>query len=324
MKNRQRFATTLRGGRTDRPPLFSEGIRRDVIRTWRKQGLGNRSLESLITVDQYEMIGPELDPIPYPVRWPTDLHDLTDFRRRLDPLDKHRYPRNWLKKYRSLTERDIVTFMEIHQGFFLSMGVAGWESFEDVIGLLGTNPALVEAVLELFAEFSCRIAEYVLQKCPVDAVYFSEPIGGGDRPLMSPEMYKKIVLRSYLRVIDVIKKFGVHTIVFLTYGNIRPLLKPILEAGFNCIWCCESNVPEMDYRAIRQMFGADLGLIGGIDLDCLREGKRSIDLELKKKLPVLLEQGNYIPLADGRIRTDVTFENYLYYREKLSALVIKG
>jgi len=324
MKNRQRFALTLRGGRPDRPPLFSEGIRRDVIRKWRKQGLGSRSLESLITVDRYEMIGPELDPVPYPVRWPADPQDLTDFKRRLDPFDKHRYPRNWLKKYRSLTDRDIVTFMEIHQGFFLAMGVGGWDSFERVIESLCTDPALVEAVLELFAEFSCRIAENVLQKCRVDAVYFSEPIGGSDRPLMSTEMYKRFVLRSYLRVIDTIKKSGVDTIVFLTYGNVRPLLKPIIEAGFNCLWCCESNVPEMDYRAIRRMFGPDLGLIGGIDLDCLREGKRSIDRELKKKLPVLLDGGNYIPLADGRIRTDVSFENYLYYREKLSELVIRG
>ena len=324
MKNRERFTLALRGGRPDRPPLFSEGIRQDVIRKWRKQGLGIRSLENLITVDRYEMIGPELDPIPYPVRWPADLHDLTNFKRRFDPMDKHRYPRNWLRKYRSLTENDIVTFMEVHQGFFLSMGVGGWDSFENVIELLCTDPALVEAVLELFAEFSCRIAENVLQRCPVDAVYFSEPIGGGDRPLMSPEMYKRIVLRSYLPVIDIIKKFEVGTIVFLTYGNVRPLLRPIIEAGFNCLWCCESNVPEMDYREISRLFGADLGLIGGIDLDCLREGKRSIDRELEEKLPVLLERGNYIPLADGRIRTDVSFDNYLYYREKLSDLVIRG
>jgi hypothetical protein len=30
-----------------------------------------------------------------------------------------------------------------------------------------------------------------------------------------------------------------------------------------------------------------------------------------------LKQGGYIPLADGRVREDVPFENYVYYRQLL-------
>ncbi len=80
----------------------------------------------------------------------------------------------------------------------------------------------------------------------------------------------------------------------------------------------------MDYRHIRKVFGSDLGLIGGIDLDILRHGKNAINQELEHKLPVLLNQGNYIPLADGRVRENVLFENYLYYRKKLYTIVTKG
>jgi hypothetical protein len=74
----------------------------------------------------------------------------------------------------------------------------------------------------------------------------------------------------------------------------------------------------MDYRDIRREFGRDLRLIGGIDLDALRRGREAIRREIMEKVPPLLDSGGYIPLADGRVREDVLYENYLYYRELLA------
>jgi uroporphyrinogen decarboxylase len=45
--------------------------------------------------------------------------------------------------------------------------------------------------------------------------------------------------------------------------------------------------------------------------------KDAIRREIEQKVPPLLEDGGYIPLADGRIREDVPFENYVYYRRLL-------
>jgi uroporphyrinogen decarboxylase len=73
----------------------------------------------------------------------------------------------------------------------------------------------------------------------------------------------------------------------------------------------------MDYRDLRQEFGPDLRLIGGIDLDALRQDKEAIRREVEEKLPPLLGDGGYVPLADGRVREDVPYENYLYYRRLL-------
>jgi hypothetical protein len=60
-----------------------------------------------------------------------------------------------------------------------------------------------------------------------------------------------------------------------------------------------------------------LRLIGGIDLDALRQDKEAIRRELEAKVPPLVADGGYVPLADGRVRVDVPFENYVYYRELL-------
>ncbi|MCP4903087.1 MAG: hypothetical protein GY906_39490, partial [bacterium] len=68
-------------------------------------------------------------------------------------------------------------------------------------------------------------------------------------------------------------------------------------------------------------FGTDLRLIGGIDLDVLRQDRAAIRRELETKVPPLLAEGRYIPLADGRVRADMPFDNYLYYREFLARLI---
>ena len=52
----------------------------------------------------------------------------------------------------------------------------------------------------------------------------------------------------------------------------------------------------------------------------LRDGKQAIQREVEQKVPPLLEQGGYIPLADGRVREDISLENYVYYRELLEKI----
>jgi len=42
--------------------------------------------------------------------------------------------------------------------------------------------------------------------------------------------------------------------------------------------------------------------------------KEGIKKEVYEKVPPLLADGGFIPLADGRVRSDMPLENYLYYR----------
>jgi len=90
------------------------------------------------------------------------------------------------------------------------------------------------------------------------------------------------------------------------------------------LWACECETGAMDYYSIRREFGPALRLIGGIDLDALRFGKESIQREVEEQVPPLLESGGFIPLADGRVRIDVPFEDYVYYRRLLEKITSLG
>jgi uroporphyrinogen decarboxylase len=77
----------------------------------------------------------------------------------------------------------------------------------------------------------------------------------------------------------------------------------------------------MDYQDLRREFGRDLRLIGGIDLDALRQGKEAIRREVDEKVPPLLAEGGYIPMLDGRVRVDIPFENYVFYNRLLENMI---
>ena len=141
---------------------------------------------------------------------------------------------------------------------------------------------------------------------------------------MADTVVRNLGRTCYQPVFDVFDRYGVSTIIFRTYANARILLPSVLESGFNCLWACEVNTEAMDYRDLRREFGRDLRLIGGIDLDALRHGKEAVRHEIEEKVPPLLADGGYVPLADGRVREDVPYSVYAYYRDLLKKAIQQG
>ncbi len=321
MNSRERFRNTMGRKTIDRPPLFEDGIRDEVLHIWRSQGMKRSDrLDKLFSFDYREEIEPDLEPIPIPGYWPKTMRGLKNMAGHMDADDPSRLPEDWSDKVKTWKNRDYPLILRIHRGYFLTLGVHGWRRFSEAIQLLVDDPQLVSAWMSLCGEFSAKLAEKILQQVEVDAVLFSEPIGGNHGPLISPKMYASFVLNSYTPVMDVIRRYGIETIIYRTYANTRVLLGQVFNAGFNCLWACESNPEAMDYLERREEFGPELRLIGGIDSDSLRQGQEEIRRAVTATVPILLEKGGYIPLADGRVREDVSYKNYLYYRKLLETV----
>jgi hypothetical protein len=321
MNSRERFLETMRFGTPDHVPYFEEGLREDVLAAWRDQGLTTDSdLARMFVTDEREEIILDVDPHPWPKRWPTNLAELKAFQRRLDPNDPSRLPENWPASLPAWKQRSHVLMMRLHRGFFLTMGVEDWLRFYEIMALTRDDPAFVREIMQIQGEFVAALTERTLQEVEIDAAIFGEPIGGNNGPLISPRMYADLVLPSYQPVLDVLQRRGVDVVILRTYANARVLMPVLLENSFDCLWACETNAEAMDYRSLRREFGRSLRLIGGIDLDVLREGKEAIRREVEEKVPLVLREGGYVPLADGRIRKDVTLENYIYYRQLLQEI----
>jgi len=324
MNSKEKFHAVMNYKSCNRVPYFEEGLRKKVIDAWHAQGMPHTNMKQLFPFDPRREIAPDLEPKPSPEKWPASISELDEFQRCLDPADPRHFSPNWKKESRLWAGDDTVTMLRVHRGLFLSLGVYDWQRFAEVARLLIEQPKFVKQAMALQGAFAARIAEKVLESVTVDAAIFSEPIGGNTGPLISPQMYKNLVLPSYQPLLEVLKQYDVGAIIFRTYGNARILIPALLQFGFNCLWACEVDIEAMDYRNLRKEFGRDLRLIGGIDLDTLRRGRSSIRREIEEKVPWLINDGGYIPLADGRVREDVPYINYVYYRQVLSDFIHPG
>ena len=322
MNSRQRFLRTMDLDTTDRVSLFEEGIREGVLEMWREQGLAaDKSLSDLFTYDKREEIALNLETDLDYVKLASFPNGLKTVQKELNPDDKKRLPNKFYKNIKSWAQRSHPLMLEVHEGFFLTMGVGAWRSFSKFIYLLMDQPDFVRKVMQIHGEVAAKLTEKVLQEVDIDAAIFSEPIGGNHGALISLNMYKEFVASSYQPIVNVLKRYGVKNIIVRTYANTRTILPALFEIGINCLWACECNPHAMDYQRIRLDFGEEIRLIGGIDLDILRGEKDKIQHDLESQILPLLEQGGYIPLADGRVREDITFENYAYYRKQLERIV---
>lgn len=324
MNSRTRLLETMRFGHPDRVPYFEEGIRKDVLKAWRKQGLAaHANLAQMFASDEREEIDLDVNPHPWPARWPSTPSDLQAYAFSLDPTDRTRLPQGWNKQVPAWQSRTHALMLQVHIGFFETMGVDGWQRFHELILLMHNDPGFVREVMRINGEFVAALTERALQEVQIDAAIFSEPIGDNHGPLISPKMYADFVLSSYRPILEVLRRHSVDIIILRTYANARLLIPVLLEQGIDCLWACEVNTEAMDYRSLRREFGKRLRLIGGIDLDVLRQGREAIRRELEEKVPPLLEQGGYIPIADGRVRPNIPFENYVYYRQLLEKITGK-
>lgn len=320
MDNRQRFYESLHYGNPDRLPYFEEGIRADTLNAWKEQGHQlEGETQELFNADRKEEIKIDLVPIPGWRNWPTTFRELESLETHLEKIKLKRVLPEWPRQIKRLRQREHVLMVRAHEGFFLSMGVGNARTFMRLMYQIIDEPDFVREFMRVMGQYAARLTEQILREMEVDALILSEPIGSNAGPLISPQTYEDLVLPSYEPLLAAARKYEVGTLICRTYANIKALIPSLLKWGIDCLWACEVEPTVMNYPDLRRIYGRDLKLIGGIDLDAVRRGPRAIRSAIEAVTP-LAQEGGYIPLADGRVRVDVPYKNYIYYRKLLKDL----
>jgi hypothetical protein len=318
MNSRERFLAILRGEPVDRPPLFPEGIRDEVRRTWHAQGLPPRArLAKLYDYDPFDELDPDVYPSPEIKDWSNPERTLALLRQRLDPDDPRRLPSDWASKVKKWRRRDYPLFLRIHQGLFLSLGVEDWRSFAPALLRLVDQPDFVDEVLAIQAGFAARLAEKIFSQVEVDGVICSEPIAGNHGVLVSPAMYRRFEINGYAQLFQAVQRAGVPALIWRSYANPAALLPEVVKAPFNALWLCETPPGALSLVRVRALVGSQMTLIGGIDADVLLQDHTAIRRAVAEVRPYIA-QGHVIPLADGRVRETVLYANYRFYRQELA------
>lgn len=221
--------------------------------------------------------------------------------------------KNFLKDVRS-KPYPFVIISDRWGGFFGP--IRNLVGVERLCMLFYDDPAFVEEMMDANADFIIEMMSKILDVVTVDAFGFWEDMAYKTGPLISPQLVRRFMLPRYKRVVDFLRKKGVKYFGLDSDGYIDSLIPVWLDAGLNFLYPFEVQA-GMDVIQVRKKYGKELRIWGGVDKRALVHGKEAIDREIERLIP-LMEEGGFIPHLDHSIPPDISFENYLYYLEKMT------
>jgi uroporphyrinogen decarboxylase len=246
-------------------------------------------------------------------------HSLTDrtswekeFVPRLDPTNPRRYPANWAEwvTVNGAPERDYPLGLPAGS---LYGWIRDWMGVENVSTLVYDDRVLFAEMVETVTDCIIQTLSCALES-GVSFEYASmwEDMCYRAGPLLSPKLFRQIVVPNYKRLTETLRKGGVDVVVLDCDGDISLLIPLWLEAGVNVMFPIEVGVWGADPVALRRQYGKELLMIGGVSKLVLAGSKEGITAEVERLAP-LVEEGGYIPTPDHRVPPDVPYEHYRHY-----------
>lgn len=193
-----------------------------------------------------------------------------------------------------------------------------WMGVENFSVALMAEREWIEEMMEHLTEMTLYLMEKALSVTTVDVAWWWEDMCFNHGPLMSPKLFKKLMVPRYRRITDALSRYNININVLDCDGQIYELIPGWLEAGINCMFPVESA--HTDPFKLRKEYGQDLLLIGGVNKIQLAQDKIAINKEIERLHP-LVEEGGYIPTVDHRVPPDVSLANYTYYLEKKAEIL---
>ena len=190
----------------------------------------------------------------------------------------------------------------------------------ELLYLFYDEPQLIHDCMETWFLLADAIVARHQKYVTLDELFISEDICYNCGPFISPAMMKNFLFPYYQQLIINIKARQLDKTRHLyfqvdTDGYAPSVIEYYKELGMDVMSPFEV-ASGCDVVEIGRLH-PELILSGGIDKRILAEGKTAIDKHLDHIIPVMKKRGGYIPTCDHGVPEEVSFENYMHYRNKL-------
>jgi hypothetical protein len=231
----------------------------------------------------------------------------------LDPHASMRYPEHteWERMKEGWREHDQV--ISIDGGSFYGF-LRDWIGMENLSLLVYDDFPLVREMMETLAEFYIEVLRKAVGEVRIDFAMFWEDMCYKNGPLLSPAMFRKLMLPCYRKVTGFLEQNGIDLSWVDCDGNIEALLPLWLEGGVRGFYPLEVAA-GMDVNTLRAQYGKQILLWGNVDKRALIAGPAAIDAELERLAPAAA-MGGFIPLVDHAVPDDIPLAHYHYYLGK--------
>jgi uroporphyrinogen decarboxylase len=184
--------------------------------------------------------------------------------------------------------------------------------FEDWFADLIADPTFYQALLERITDLWIEMAKDELDAAGdcADFCFFGDDVAFQDGPMMSMELYRKMVKPYHARVFSYIKSRSSAKILYHTCGSVAHLIPDLIELGVDALNPIQVSAKGMDTKTLKREFGKDLCFWGGIDTQrVLPFGSvQDVQVEVRRRVEDLGPDG-YCVCAVHNLQADVSPEN---------------
>jgi uroporphyrinogen decarboxylase len=197
--------------------------------------------------------------------------------------------------------------------------------FDEYLMDLVADPGFAEDLMGRVMEVYLRIVENAVAAVGdrVDVVSFGEDLGFQDRPMVRPEVYRRLIKPHHAAIIARIKRVTGAAVMFHSCGAVRDLIPDFIEIGVDALNPVQVSAVGMgDTAALKRDFGADLTFWGAIDTQHVLPFGSPADVreEVRRRIGDLAADGGFVLAAVHDIQADVPPENVLAMADAAAVL----
>ncbi|OGV83955.1 MAG: hypothetical protein A2340_16170 [Lentisphaerae bacterium RIFOXYB12_FULL_60_10] len=139
----------------------------------------------------------------------------------------------------------------------------------------------------------------VLAAIPCDWTLFHEDMACKGGPLIGPDMFREFMTPYYRELLQQLRSLGQHRLAVDSDGDNKDVLECFVDLGINGLYPFEVAAGS-NALAFRKKH-PDFVVLGALDKRVLLQSREAIRREVMEKVPVLWEQGGFIPSVDHSV-----------------------
>jgi len=187
---------------------------------------------------------------------------------------------------------------------------------EHLLAGMALDPDWVTEMADLYATLTVHLLEILFEREGLpDGLWVWDDLGFKNRPFMSPAMYRQMLYPAHKKLFDFAHGRGLPVVLHCD-GYVEALVPSLIEAGINCLQPIEAKA-GMDLVKLKQRFGDQIALIGGMDERVLETNdRRAVEAQLLEKLPGAMAGSGYVLQVDHSVSPLVNYDTYRYFVER--------
>ncbi|MFB3890763.1 MAG: uroporphyrinogen decarboxylase family protein [Phycisphaerae bacterium] len=234
--------------------------------------------------------------------------------------DPRRFPAEWPRLVEEYRTRDYALQLT-HGGVY---GFARKMMGDQALAYaFYDDPALVHDLMDSYTDMLIALWERMTAVVQFDLIECWEDMACRTGSIISPATFREFLLPNFRKVSRFAREHGIPIVMVDCDGLIEDLTGLMIEGGVTAMYPYEVQSGNDPFR-VRRRFPT-FAMLGGLDKQCMARhtagDTRAIDAEMAKARR-LIELGRFIPAPDHFVLSDVSWESYRIFMEKLREVVM--